>query len=251
MHFIPGTSDRPWTHYIPWRHSRLYWENQRCSWLANTNYSHRNKVFHGYHFLLQTVYGLFSNVAYPLTRITQKDKKFEWSKDCEKAFNSLKHLLPTTPILSSPSTNDMFILDTDASAYGVGAVLSQLQDGKKVIIAYGSKTLSRSQMGYCTTYRELLAVVTFVKQFRHYLYGQLFLLRTDHASLIWLKNFKEPEGLLVRYISLLETYYFTIEHRRRSHHGNTDGLSRRPRKRCKRENCRQCSDGTECSVMLW
>lgn len=117
----------------------------------------------------------FSNVAYPLTRLTQKDRKFEWSEDCEKAFNSLKHLLTTAPILSYPSTNDMFILDTDASAYRVGAVLSQLQDGKEVVIAYGSKTLSRSQMGYCTTYRELLAVVTFVKQFRHYLYGQPFL----------------------------------------------------------------------------
>lgn len=83
----------------------------------------------------------FSNVAYPLTRLTQKDRKFEWSEDCEKALNSLKHLLTTAPILSYPSTNDMFILDTDASAYGVGAVLSQLQDGKEVVIAYGSKTL--------------------------------------------------------------------------------------------------------------
>lgn len=90
----------------------------------------------------------------------------------------------------------MFILDTDASAYGVGAVLSQLRNGKEVVIAYGSKTLSRSQMGYRTTYRELLAVVTFVKQVRHYLYGHPFLLRTDHAALIWLKNFK-PVGLLV------------------------------------------------------
>jgi hypothetical protein len=57
----------------------------------------------------------------------------------------------------------MFILDTDASAYGIGALLSQLQDGKEAVIVYGCKTLSRLQMGYCTTYRELLAVVTFVK----------------------------------------------------------------------------------------
>jgi hypothetical protein len=101
-----------------------------------------------------------------LTRLTQKDKTFEWSEDCEKAFKSLKHLLTTAPILSYPSTDDMFILDTDVSAYEIGAVLSQLQDGKEAVIAYGSKTLSRSQMGYCTTYQELLAVVTFVKQIR-------------------------------------------------------------------------------------
>ena len=96
-------------------------------------------------------------------------------------------------------------------------------------------------MGYCTTYRELLAVVTFVKQFRHYLYGRPFLLRTDHSSLVWLKNFKEPEGLLARWISLLETYDFNIQHRRGHLHGNADALSRKPRKRCKREGCKHCS----------
>lgn len=189
----------------------------------------------------------FSNVAYPLTCLTQKNKKFEWSEECQNAFNTLKHLLTTAPVLSYPSTTDKFILDTDASAYGVGAVLSQMQNGEEVVIANGSKTLSRSQMGYCTTYRELLAVVTFVKQFRHYLYGRPFLLRTDHSSLIWLKNFKEPEGLPARWISLLETYDFKIENRKGSLHGNADGLSRKPRKRCKREECTQCSSG-KCSV---
>jgi hypothetical protein len=66
---------------------------------------------------------------------------------------TLKHLLSTAPILSYPKADDTFILDTDASAFGIGAVLSQLQDDNEVVIAYGSKTLSRSQMGYCTTYR--------------------------------------------------------------------------------------------------
>lgn len=97
-------------------------------------------------------------------------------------------------MLTYPSTTDKCLLDTDASAYGVGAVLLQMQNGKEVVIAYGSKTLSRSHMGYCTTYRKLLAVVTFVKQFLHYLYKRHFLLRKGHSSLIWLKNFKEPEG---------------------------------------------------------
>lgn len=183
-----------------------------------------------------------SNVAYPLTRVTQKNKKFEWSEECQNVFNTLKHSLTTAPVLSYPSTTDTFILDIDASAYGVGAVLSQIQN-EEVAIAFGSKKLSRSQIGYYATYRKLLAVVTFVKQFRHYLYGRPFLLRTDHSSLIWLKNFKEPEGLLARWISLLETYDFKIEHR----NGNADGLSSKPRKRCKREECTQCSSG-ECSV---
>lgn len=125
-------------------------------------------------------------------------------------------------------------------------MLSHIQDGKEIEIAYGSKTLSRSQR----ILYHLSGVVggcDICKAVETLLICQPFLLRTDHASLIWLKNFKEPERLLVRWISLLETYDFTIEHSKGSHHGNAYGLSRRPRKRCKRENCCQC-DGAECSA---
>lgn len=109
-----------------------------CDWPTPTSVTEIRSFIASYY---RRFIEIFSNEAYPLTRLTQKDRKFEWSEDCEKAFNSLKHLLTTAPILSYPSTNDMFILDTDTSAYGVGAVLSQLQDGKEVVIAYGSKTL--------------------------------------------------------------------------------------------------------------
>lgn len=92
----------------------------------------------------------FSHVAYPFTRLTQTNKMFEWSEECQNAFNTLKHLLTTAPVLSHPSTTDTFIFDT------VGAVLSQMQNGEEVDTVYGSKILSRSQMGYCTTYQKLL-----------------------------------------------------------------------------------------------
>lgn len=133
----------------------------------------------------------FSQIAYPLTRLTQKNRHFEWSEESENAFNTLKRLLTESPVLSYPDIKETFILDTDASAYGVGAVLSQVQNGRETVIAYGSKTLSKSQRKYCTTYRELLAVVLFIKNFKHYLYGRHFLLRTDHSSLLWLKNFND------------------------------------------------------------
>lgn len=190
----------------------------------------------------------FSNIAFPLTQLTRKDKRFEWTDDCQISFMTLKRALTAAPILAYPTRNDKFILDTDASNFGVGAVLSQIQDGEEKVIAYGSKTLSRSQRGYCTTYRELLAVVTFVKQFRYYLSGRHFLLRTDHSSLIWLKNFKEPEGMVARWLSLLDTYDFKIEHRRGNLHGNADALSRKPRRRCKRAECSQCREGTDCTA---
>ncbi|CAC5422995.1 unnamed protein product [Mytilus coruscus] len=146
--------------------------------------------------------------------------------------------------------SDSFILDTDASLFGIGAVLSQVQNGEELVISYGSKTLSRAQTKYCTTYRELLAVVTFVKQYRHFLYGRKFLIRTDHSSLIWLKNFKEPEGMVARWISLLDTYDFEIKHRRGAAHGNADALSRQIHvtRHCKRPDCPQCIENTEMTV---
>ena len=91
-------------------------------------------------------------------------------------------------------------------------------------------------MNYCTTRRELLAVVRAVKHFRPYLYGRKFLVRTDHASLTWLMSQREPEGQVARWLEILSEMTFEIRHRPGKAHGNADGLSRRG---CP-PNCRQC-----------
>ena len=80
----------------------------------------------------------------------------------------------------------------------------------------------------------------FLKYFSHYLWGRPFLVRSDHSLLKWLKNFKQPEGMVPRWIATLDTYDFQIEHRKGASHGNADGLSRIPRS-CQREECIQCS----------
>ena len=95
------------------------------------------------------------------------------------------------PVLAYPRPEGKLILDTDASAVTIDGCLSQVQDGEERVLAYYSQTLSAAQ-----TKRELLAVVKAVKHFRMYLWGRSFLLRTDHASLRWLINFKDPEGML-------------------------------------------------------
>ncbi|GFW50246.1 hypothetical protein TNCV_4696641 [Trichonephila clavipes] len=128
-------------------------------------------------------------------------------------------------------------LDTDASNESVGAVLSQEIDGQERVVAYWSKCLSKPERNYCVTRKELLAIVKAIEHFHHYLYGQKFLLRTDHASLTWLMNFRNTEGQVARWIQRLNEYYFDIRHRKGSSHGNADALSRRP---CP-ENCRHCS----------
>ncbi|CAG2247528.1 unnamed protein product [Mytilus edulis] len=161
---------------------------------------------------------------------------------CSHAFEKLKQKLISSPILAYPNMEGKFVLDTDACDNGIGAVLSQIQNGEEKVIAYASKTLNNAQRKYCTTYKELLAIVSFVKHFRHYLWGRPFKVRTDHASLIWLKNFKDPEGILARWITILETFDYALEHRKGSLHSNADGLSRRPHRKCVRTDCPDCTN---------
>ena len=179
----------------------------------------------------------FANIAACLHRLTQKGQRFQWGNDQEEAFRKLKDMLCRAPILAYPIPGGKFVLDTDASACGIGGVLSQEIDGQEKVIGYYSRTLSKPERNYCVTRRELLAVLECVKHFHKYLYGQHFLLRTDHAALQWLLQFKNPEGQLARWIERLQSYDFRIEHRKGGKHGNADALSRRP---CKVE-CRHCS----------
>jgi len=88
------------------------------------------------------------------------------------------------PILAYPDPAKEHSLDTDASDHSVEAVLSQVEGGSEVVMAYYSKALAAAERNYCTTKKKLLAVVKAVKHFRPYLYGRRFRLRTDHASLI-------------------------------------------------------------------
>ncbi|GBN75169.1 Retrovirus-related Pol polyprotein from transposon 297 [Araneus ventricosus] len=109
---------------------------------------------------------------------------------------------------------------------------------EECVIAYFSKSLGKPERNYCVTRKELLAIVKSTEHFHHYLYGRKFLLRTDHASLRWLLNFREPEGQIARWIQRLQEYDFEIQHRKGTSHGNADALSRRP---CK-ESCKHCTN---------
>ena len=88
----------------------------------------------------------------------------------------------------------------------------QIQDGQERVIAYGSKVLSKEERNYCVTRRELLAVVYFIKHYRHYLVRRKFLLRIDHGALTWLFMFKESEGQVARWIEAFSSFQFDIQH---------------------------------------
>lgn len=108
---------------------------------------------------------------------------FQWTEDCAAAFNHLRGALVKAPVLAYPDPKRTFIVDTDASNVGLGAVLSQEGEHGEQVVAYYSRSLSKPERNYCVTRRELLAVILAVRHFRPYLYGQRFVLRTDHASL--------------------------------------------------------------------
>ena len=126
-------------------------------------------------------------------------------------------------------------MDTDASDYGIGGVLSQCIEGTEHVIAYYSKSLNPAQQIYCTTRRELLAVVATLDHFKGYIWGPKFVVRTDHAALVWLKNLKNIQGMLARWLAKLQQFHFEIIHRPGAQHGNADGLSRCPQ--CERGAC--------------
>ena len=166
------------------------------------------------------------------------------------SFEKLRQKLVSPPILAFPDYQKPFILDTDASNLGIGAVLSQVQDdGHERVIAYGSRVLSKPERQYCVTRLELLAVVNFLQHFRPYLLGRHFTLRSDHGSLTWLHNFKEPEGQLARWLEKLQEYDFTIVHRPGQRHSNADALSRLPCKQCGREQSEQGGETTQVNII--
>ena len=138
----------------------------------------------------------------------------------------------TAPILALPDWSKPFVLDTDASDTGIGAILSQMHGNEEHLVAYASRTLSKPERNYCITKKELLAVVVFLEQFRPYLLGTPFKRSTDHGAVTWIQKFKEPQGQIARWLQKLQEYQFTVVHHPGKWHSNADAMSRVP--------CHQC-----------
>ena len=169
---------------------------------------------------------VFGKTAEPLYRLLNKSKKFEWSTECTIAVAELKKKLLEAPVLGYPNDRDQYTLTIDASLTGIGAILKQKQGTEDRVIAYASKTLSRSQRNYSATKRELFAIVHFTHYFKNYLLGQHFLIRTDHRTLVWIYSFKEPDGMVARWIEKLGQFNFDIKHRARKKIPHADCLLR-------------------------
>ena len=170
----------------------------------------------------------FAAIAGPLHALTRKDAVFHWSTNCQTAFDRLKTLLTTIPIIAIPDFIQAFRLYTDASTAGLGVILVQVRDGKERIICCASRSLNQAEKAYPATKLECLAIVWAVAKFRPYLIPMPFEVFTDHYALHWLKTMRTGSALLHRWSAALEEYDFMVKHRPGKAQTHVDGLSRLP-----------------------
>lgn len=168
----------------------------------------------------------FASRLYPLTNLLKKSKKFVWSEEASMAFEDIRSCLIKAPILTCPDFTKPFVISCDASGVGLGAILGQENDHGEQVVAYASRTLSRTEQKYSATERECLAVIWAIEKFRPYVEGTHFTVITDHHSLLWLHNLRDPQGRLARWALRLQPYSFDLIHRKGKDHVVPDLLSR-------------------------
>ena len=125
-------------------------------------------------------------------------------------FDNIKQALMSPDIMAFSIDDAFFILDTDVSDDKVGAVLPQVQDGVKKVIAYSSRTLGKSERNYCTTDMELLVVKYFIEYHKYYLFGRNFVVCSDHEALKWLFSLQEPKHRIARCIVVPSVFDFEL-----------------------------------------
>ncbi|KAK7011616.1 hypothetical protein BgiMline_003291 [Biomphalaria glabrata] len=173
----------------------------------------------------------FNSIAAPLSDLTKKDRpdKVTWNEECELAFQRLKEYLTSSPVLKLPDLSRTFVLRTDASGSGLGAVLMQTAEGSGDTlfpVAYASRKLNQAESNYATIELECLALVWAIEKFQAFLYGKHFTLQTDHKPLSYLSSSKHLNARLMRWSLLLQPYSFQVEHVPGSQNAAPDFLSR-------------------------
>lgn len=169
-----------------------------------------------------------ADLTAPLSDLLRKTVRepLLWTKDMLERFNQLKKILGATPVLRLPDASSPFVLRTDASSRGLGAVLLQYHQGLPHPVAYASQKLLPRQTKYSTIERECLAVISGIQKFDYYLRGREFILEVDHKPLVYLQNFKGKNDRLLRWALSLQAYRFRVVHVAGADNLGADLLSR-------------------------
>ena len=169
----------------------------------------------------------FADLARPLFQLTKKDAVFEWTDECQRAFESIRDKLTSSPVLAVADANKSYILHTDASDHAMGAVLMQEDDdGHLHPIAYASKTFNDAQQNYDTTETEALAIIWALQHFNTYCEGHKYTLMTDHQALSFIRTNKDSSKRIHRWQVLLQAYQVDIYYKKGSSNHAADLLSR-------------------------
>jgi hypothetical protein len=169
----------------------------------------------------------FSTTAEPINKLLKKNSDFLWSTDCETGFKQIIDALVNPPVLIYPDFTKSFILETDASTVGLGAVLAQKdKNGVNRPIGYGSRMLKDAEKNYSATELEALGVVWACEQFRAYLYGRKFVIECDHNPLVFIDNMKNKTSRVSRWRYNLSEFQYKIEYVKGSLNVKADALSR-------------------------
>ena len=170
----------------------------------------------------------FALIAAPLYQLTKKDVDWDWTAVREKSFQQLKDALLAAKCLHGPDFAHPFILQTDASNEGLGAVLTQNINGEEHPIAFVSRQLNVAEKNYTTSEQECLAVVWAVKEFEPYLIDAPFTIVTDHEALKWLPTKRFENKRLMSWAMKLNEFKYVVQHRKGRNNANADFLSRNP-----------------------
>jgi len=171
----------------------------------------------------------FAELTARISDLTKKElpNKVNWTSLHEEDFQTLKNRMCDKPILHCPDENKEFLLQTDASERGIGAVLSQMTaEGVEKPVAFFSHNLLPREVRYSTIEKECLGVVAALKHFDAYLVGRKFTIITDHKALKYLQTMQNANPRLTRWALATQPFDFTVTHRPGRLHSNADGLSR-------------------------